>query len=204
MISGGVTVSVEDIDSVNTVQIQQKVTNATKSIMDDDALLSSGEEDIKKVKFLEDKPEATPINVLPPPVNGGNEGVIIGASLAVLASVLLALLIGKKKYSEAKKAENGPFGLVQFPALSTDSSSSLVAVDSKDLGKHASGHDVHVCKSATCPKCYVGPKVDFIKAPAIDLKCQECSKDPEESIPQLHESISPASSQSSSTTTEFY
>jgi hypothetical protein len=166
--------------------------------MDNDDLLSPEYKEIEKVKFLEEVVN----EVQPAPLvsdskeKGGKEGVIIGSSLAVLASLLLALLIGRKRYSDANKSGNAePFGLVQFPALSTDSSSSLVAVDSKDLGKHATGHDVHCCKSTTCPKCYVDPKVNFVKAPAIDLTNQE------ENIPELD---SPASSQSSSTTTEFY
>jgi len=196
VISGGVTVSVDDTDTSN--GIQQKVKDTTKTIMGNDDLLSPKYKEIEKVKFLEEVVN----EVQPAPLvsdskeKGGKEGVIIGSSLAVLASLLLALLIGRKRYSDANKSGNAePFGLVQFPALSTDSSSSLVAVDSKDLGKHATGHDVHCCKSTTCPKCYVDPKINFVKAPAIDLTNQE------ENIPELD---SPASSQSSSTTTEFY
>jgi hypothetical protein len=102
-----------------------------------------------------------------------DEGVIIGTSVAVVAVMLLAGLFGRKRFTERVKnndVDDAVFGMVQFPAISTDSSKSFVCIDASNLGKAGTSHDVHKCKSTTCAKCYLNPRVTFLPAPRVNMQ----------------------------------
>jgi len=146
VIEGGVTISIDgDADD----EIAEAVTNATKDAMKNDELLTDDNPEVKKVKFLEEDDDSTPIVPQPVAGGGGELPIYLAASFG-----FLALLIGG--YAMRKKRT-----FTEATEVKTDSS--FVGV--VGLGNHASTMDVHQCTSATCPKCYVNRGVTFVNAP---------------------------------------
>lgn len=199
------TVSIEEGDDEE--EMIELVRNTTKEIMEENELLTDENPTVKKVKFLEEEEEEEEI-VIPPflesPVAEDSDQMplILGVSLGLLALLLGGAFLKKKKFGNTTDRS-----LVVPPAKS-NTSSSFVAPSVGNLGKHTSCMDVHECKSAFCPKCYVDRSIMFVDAPKIPMSVPDDNKArvfDETPVEQGWHNVQLGSSSfESSSTTEFY
>jgi hypothetical protein len=156
VIDGGVTVTVdgEDTDEI----VIEKVFNATKEIIEEDLLLTEDNPEVKKVKLWKKKDDFQPAAA----AGGIEPGIAVGAVVGLLALIIGGSLVKKKTDANTNNASRS---LGTVPIKSKKSGLSFVAPDAKNLGKHATCMDVHECKSAMCPKCYVDRSIMFVDAP---------------------------------------
>jgi len=208
IIKGGVSVSVEDGDSAET--IRDEVLEAIKKAMDDDDLLSEETPEVEKVTFIggiddtdsgddDDDDDNDPFKedaAVAEADDGSKEkkginGILIAASFAALAALLAAYLFRRKK-------NRG--GYDEGSVASMNNCSSFVAPDSMNLAKEASAYNVHNCKSQTCTKCYRNDPLQFVPAPMN--KQGKFAKDNINAVPSKVSSVDSDDS-SSVCTTEF-
>jgi LPXTG-motif cell wall-anchored protein len=135
-----------------------------------------------------------------PTIGGGNNFPLI---LGAVGGLLLLLLFGalfkrKKEHVEHASSSSLDAGIGIVPA-----NDSFIAADSKNLGMHASGMDVHECKSAFCPKCYIDRNIMFLAAPPTPRPPTAQEEAAENGWNAPTNSSLGSSSYESSSTTEF-
>lgn len=132
--------------------------------MVNDDLVTVHNPEVKKVKYFDQNNITDPGNIIgsddetrasgEPPIS-----IVVGASIMALAGLFGFYLVKRqaKKYAAHSSTEDHEVDEIMM------SPNSFVAPDSKDLGKVSTLMDVHECKSAVCPKCYVDPNVSFVR-----------------------------------------
>lgn len=190
------TVIIEEDDSES--EIIKTFKNITKQGMIDDEFLSDDHSEVVDIRYFEltTKDEV----VVAPEIDGAVEqedlgggfptDIVVGVAAALLAILGVAYYLRKKFSGKSEINEvdsDGSFDMAIFPPAE---SSSFEAMAQGNLGKLGSTNDVHLCKSATCKKCYHNPQVEFVPTP----KGINQAKD----FP-----VSPVSSSSSSATEDF-
>ena len=132
--------------------------------MVNDDLVTDDNPEVKKVTYLDQKNNTDPGNLIgnddekkadgEPPIS-----IVVGASIMALAGILGFYLVKRqaKKYAVESAIDDHDVDEVMMTP------NSFIAPDSKDLGKVSTLMDVHECKSAVCPKCYVDPNVSFVR-----------------------------------------
>lgn len=192
VIEGGVTVSVEDLETEE--KIIEIITETTKETMDKDELLTDDNPEVEDVRFLEEEDDDG-ITPIPPLVSGPIENgdtelpLILGATFGILALLLAGGLLRSKKYAAAGIAAGKADGTFAAP----------VGCD-----VHASTMDVHACTSAACPRCYEQNQgIKFVNAPEVAPPPRAVVEDGIPSGWMANSSIESSSFESSSTT-EFY
>merc|ERR1712176_1693336 len=129
--------------------------------------LSEEHPEVEKVTFVDEETKNNTESIVAPIVEKSDSPlpIIVGASCAALIALLGAYLFGKRKFFISKGTDKGEiFDIQMIPGASKDFGS-FIAADSKELGKVGTCMDVHRCKSATCPKCYENPPIDFVPTP---------------------------------------
>lgn len=165
VINGGVTISV-DTNTFNEKNMKGKVLNATEEIMDKDQILTQDNPELKKVTFIEDENVKENVGTVEQAAGDPNISLMVGASLAALASLLGLYIVKKHAISVEKRSNTTSSNPLIFPSPTP----SLIPPDSKDIGKRTSCMNVHECKSASCQKCYVNNKdIEFIQVEPHEL-----------------------------------
>lgn len=158
MIQGGVTVAIEPDDSAEA--ISSTIKGVTKEAMDNDDLLTDDNPDVKKVTYIDDDNDDESAGVVLPPNSQQKSSdwpIILFSSVGVIALLLGGAACRSKKDSFV-------CGTAAAGGIIVGDDSIEVA-DAGKLGIAAYCMDVHECKSAFCPKCYVDPDVVFVNAP---------------------------------------
>ncbi len=167
VIGGNVTIFLDEGADSNAEEISAIVQNLTKDAMLNDNLLTDDNNEVKKVKYLDDEGgDGIGVDGVVDKANGSPPiGVTIGASLMALAGLIGFYLVKRqlRKFEVGAKLENDADEVVFSPA-------SYIRPNSRDLGKVSSMMDVHMCQSAVCPKCYENPTVAFIRTHPYALK----------------------------------
>lgn len=193
VIQGGVTVSVEDLESGQ--KVIEILHNSTKDTMEKDELLTDDNPEVEDVRFLEEEEDDDILIAVPPKLGepGANGGpklpLILGATFGFLALFLGASLLRHKRGKFAEGIVAGAGAAAAAPS---------------GLQVHAATMDVHECKSAACPKCYQQNQgVKFVNAPPTPRPPPANANN---GIPSawVENSSLESSSFESSSTTEFY